>query len=119
MKRILVVDDDEVFVRITARHLEAMGFEVIENTTGRDVQADIERHGPDACLIDIVMEEKDGLETLTELVIKGTESKIVAVSAHPTYLEWALDLGADAGLCKPLHPGELRLALAALGVQGH
>lgn len=117
MNRILVVDDDEMFVRITARHLRAMGFEVIENTTGRGVQRAIDEYQPVACLIDIVMEEKDGLETMTELVMARTTSKIVAVSSNSTYLEWALGLGVDAALLKPIQPAELKSALGSLGVE--
>jgi len=119
MTRILVVDDDEMFVRITSRHLTALGFEVIANTTGKGVQQDIDAHAPAACLIDIVMVEKDGLETMTELVMNRTQSRIIAVSSNATYLEWALGLGVDATLLKPVQPEELKSALASLGVVGH
>lgn len=119
MKRILVVDDDAMFVRLMSHHLKAMGFEVIENTSGRDVQRDIAQHDPDACLIDIVMEEKDGLETMTELVMARARAKIIAVSSNATYLNWALGIGVDTALLKPVQPAELRVALTSLGVLAH
>lgn len=119
MYRILVVDDDEVFVRVTSGHLAELGFEVRKNTTGKRVREDVERFSPVACLIDVVMEERDGLEIMTELVMAGTSTKIVAVSSNGTYLGWALGLGVDAAVLKPVPAGELQLVLDSLGLAGH
>ncbi|WP_227816049.1 response regulator [Nitrogeniibacter aestuarii] len=116
MKTILVVDDDETFVAVLSNQLRALGFGVIENTSGTDVLRQIDVHGPVACFIDVVMEAKDGLETMTEIVMRDTRPKLIAVSSNTMYLEWAEGLGVDAVLGKPVFPQQLRELLTRLDI---
>lgn len=116
MKAILVADDDPLFRAIMKRHLDQMGFEVIENASGKGVIAQIRRHHPVACLIDLVMDEKEGIETIGEIAELTSRPKVVAVSSNATYLDLATDLGADASLLKPIAPDRLRSTLDQLGI---
>lgn len=116
MSTLVVADDDALFRSIMKRHLGKLGFTVIEEASGRNVRAQIENHRPLACLIDIVMDEKEGLETITELAGLAGRPKLIAVSSQPFYLELATTLGADATLTKPVAPDELKAALHQLGI---
>jgi len=117
MKTVLVVDDDEIFVAVLAKQLRTRGFKVVENTTGRNVLRQIEDYAPIACFIDVVMEAKDGLETMTEIVMTDNRPKLIAVSSNRMYLEWADGLGVDASLSKPILPDPLGEVLERLDVR--
>lgn len=117
MNTVLVVDDDEIFVAVLANQLRGQGFAVVENTTGRNVLEQIETHAPVACFIDVVMEAKDGLETMTEIVVSAGRPKLIAVSSNAMYLEWAEGLGVDASLAKPIMPKRLIDVLERLDIR--
>ena len=116
MSSIILADDDELFRAIMKRHLTRMGFDVIEETSGKHVLAQIQRHHPVACLIDLVMDEKEGMETISEIQALPNKPKVIAVSSNPLYLEFAQTLGADAIVTKPVAEESLRATLKQLGV---
>lgn len=116
MTSIILADDDELFRAIMERHLSRMGFEVIEETSGRHVLAHIRQHHPVACLIDLVMDDKEGMETISEIQALANKPKVIAVSSNPLYLELAQTLGADATVTKPLTEEILQATLKQLGV---
>ena len=116
MPSIILADDDELFRAIISRHLTRMGFDVIEETSGKNVLAQIQRHHPVACLIDLVMDDKEGMETITEIQALTNKPKIIAVSSNPLYLEFAQTLGADAIVTKPVAEESLQATLKQLGV---
>lgn len=116
MNMILVVDDDTMFRSIMRRHLQNMGFEVIENDSGLNVAKQILHYRPEVCLIDIVMDEKEGLETIREIQSLPYRPKIIAVSSNGMYLDFATELGADDALLKPISSDSLRAALIRIGI---
>lgn len=116
MSYILVADDDAMFRTIMKRHLNQMGFEVIENESGKGVTAQIEQHKPLACLIDLVMDEQEGIETLSQIAQLADRPKVIAVSSNAQYLSYASDFGADTTLLKPISPERLRATLSQLGI---
>lgn len=116
MDTILVIDDDELFRSITRHHLEAMGYQVVEHDSGIGITKLIAHYWPVACLIDIVMDGKEGIETIMEISALPDRPKIIAVSGNPEYLALVGDLGADLTLVKPVSPDNLRQALVKLGL---
>jgi CheY-like chemotaxis protein len=107
MKRILIVDDDE-FVRSMLRTtLIDAGYEVLEASNGRDALTAF-RECPDCVVIlDIVMPEMEGIETMQRLRQSSPEVKIIAVSGGGSvdaveYLRLAETFGANRTLYKPL-----------------
>lgn len=119
MRSIIVVDDDEIFRAIMKRHLTRMGFDVIEEASGTHVLAQIRQHHPAACLIDLMMDGKEGIETITEIGDLTDKPSVIAVSSNPAYLELVQGLGADATLTKPVSPDVLQATLEKLGVAIH
>lgn len=117
MKTIIVADDDAMFRMIMQRHLGALGFRVIEETSGKDVVAQIGQYQPVACLIDLIMEEKEGIETITEVAQLPRRPKVIAVSSNAFYLGMAVDLGADATLQKPIALETLKATLDRLAIR--
>ena len=67
MNRILLVDDDAQFRTMLREMLNREGYKVIEATDGHDVLNICIKTSVDLVVTDIVMPEKEGLETITEL----------------------------------------------------
>ncbi|MFG6456680.1 putative bifunctional diguanylate cyclase/phosphodiesterase [Roseateles sp. BYS96W] len=61
--RVLLVDDDEVNLLLTAAALRERGFEVTESPSGTDALAKLSVRAPDVVVLDALMPELDGFET--------------------------------------------------------
>ena len=98
MSKILIVEDNEMNMRLFSDLLKSKGYQVFQCTEGKKALAEAKKIKPDLILMDIQMPEVDGL-TATKL-IRGTpaiaKTKIIAVTA------FAMDGDADrilAGGC--------------------
>ncbi|MDH4225948.1 MAG: response regulator, partial [Deltaproteobacteria bacterium] len=104
VKKILVIDDDEAIRGLIKRYLDGRGFELFEASNGVEGLAMADSIPFDMVISDIVMPEKEGLETCMELRRKFPGIKIVAMSganAGKDYLTMAGKLAADKILSKP------------------
>src|SRR4051812_35167901 len=106
MARILVIDDNEDVRAVVCGALESAGHEVVHAADGaRGVE--LQRRSPVALVItDILMPEKEGLETIVDLKQEFPQLRIIAMSGAgarltANYLFMARDLGAHAVLSKP------------------
>ena len=115
MQTILVVDDDAMFREMMRRQLAGLGFAVLEADNGKTGFEMMRRMRPSVCLLDILMEEQDGLETLAQMRALDERPPVIAISSDAFYLGCALDLGADAGIVKPVSIDELCSAIRQLG----
>jgi CheY-like chemotaxis protein len=119
MKRILLVDDDDSFRKMLRKTLVKMGFEVAEAHNGSEALKVFGQNSPDLVLTDIVMPEKEGLETINALRRIQAGVKIIAMSGGGRgnamdYLNVAKMLGADRVLSKPFSNDEIATALDEL-----
>jgi CheY-like chemotaxis protein len=119
MPRILLVDDDDSFRKMLRITLVKMGYDVREARNGKEALGFFEQEQPDVVMTDLVMPEKEGLETIMELRRKQHGVKIIAMSgggrvSAKDYLRIAKAMGADRVLAKPFSNDELRLALDGL-----
>ena len=114
LPRILVADDDEGVRRLFCKVLEAHGYPVAAVADGRQaiaLMADQEDFR--IIIIDLVMPEREGIETICSLRKDRPDVKVLAVSGAfkdpllDNMLECASMLGADATLRKPVHPEDL------------
>ena len=64
-RRILVVDDEPRMTRFIRLNLEHDGFHVSEATTGTQALEQLRDQLPDMVLLDVLMPDIDGFETLT------------------------------------------------------
>jgi DNA-binding response OmpR family regulator len=119
MAKILVLDDEASIVLMIKKMLEKAGHEVEMALNGRDGMILFEQNKPDLLITDIIMPEKEGLETIFELRQKHPELKIIAISgggriSPEGYLPGAKLLGADMVFQKPLDQKEFMQAVATL-----
>lgn len=119
MAKILLVDDDLQIRDMLKLTLKRDGHEVTEATNG--VQA-VLKYVPgeiDLVITDIVMPEKEGIETIMELRSMDPGVKIIAISGggriNPDdYLKWAHRFGVRYTFAKPVDRMELRDAIEDL-----
>jgi CheY-like chemotaxis protein len=113
MARILVIDDEEL-ARFTLREmLEAAGHQVVEATNGQEGTV-FQRANPcDIVITDMIMPEKEGLETIVELKGDFPDLKIIAISGggrtrNMDFLKLAGEFGADRIIIKPFSEEDLK-----------
>ena len=81
MKRILVIDDEELMLTYLRDLLEAEGYEVITAANGAEGLALYETDPVDLVITDIIMPVKDGLDTILELKKQSPDLPVIAISA--------------------------------------
>ena len=107
MAKILVFDDEPSILLMIKKMLEKYGHEVEIALNGKDGMILFEKNKPDLLITDIIMPEKEGLETIYELRRKHPDLKIIAISGGGRigpdgYLPGAKLMGANATFTKPL-----------------
>jgi DNA-binding response OmpR family regulator len=117
--RILIIDDDEMFREMLARFMETAGHAVASASDGEKGLKAYARFRPDLVITDIMMPEKEGLETIAELRALRRDLPIIAVSGggqvvHADFLSVAERAGASRTFHKPFEPAEMTAAVASL-----
>ena len=112
MSTILVMDDDEQVRAMLRQALEREGYEVLDAPDGKEGMRLFREQEADLIITDLIMPEKEGLETIMELRRDFREVKIIAISgggrvAPDVYLSLAKNLGAHVTLTKPFDLEEL------------
>ena len=109
---ILIIDDDNQFRTMLRKMLERNGYEVIEASDGKEGIKLYRKNPTDLIITDLIMPEKDGIETIQELKKDFSDIKIIAISGGgrlgpQDYLHLAKMLGAQRTLTKPIELPEL------------
>ncbi len=108
---ILVVDDNDLYRQTLQDMLSGAGYQVLGANNGRKALEIFGRDAVDLVICDIVMPEKEGIETILDLRRQSKAVRIVAVSGasmdSSITLRAAETLGADAGLEKPVRRAAL------------
>lgn len=111
MGRILVIDDEPPIRQLVRRSLEPRGHEVLEAGDG-EAGIRLFRDSPvDLVVTDLIMPEKEGIETILELRELDPGVKILVISGGLSFGGRSVDkqgplmdaeaLGASASLAKP------------------
>ena len=115
MARILVIDDDTAIRSVVRRGLERVGHDVTEAPDGDAGLKAYRAHHTDLVVTDIIMPEREGVETIMALRKEFPGLKIIAMSGggggSADFLGIAKKLGARRALTKPFGHRELLEAL--------
>jgi DNA-binding response OmpR family regulator len=121
MARILVIDDEDLILATLNNVLSLAGHEVLTARDGAQGLAMFERQPVDLVVTDIIMPEKEGVETIIELRRRRPNLPIIAISGggrikmkSEEILVAAAKLGANEILAKPFEPAALCAAVARL-----
>ena len=111
LRRVLVVDDDEVIRQLIAVNLQLEGFDVSMAVDGQDCLDKVGDIDPDVITLDVMMPRLDGWETAVQLRSSPDTAhiKVLLISARAQEDDKARGsrVGADAYLTKPFDPNEM------------
>jgi CheY-like chemotaxis protein len=112
MALILVIDDQVVMRRTIRRILTAAGHDVLEAENGAAGLKILRERTPDLVITDLIMPEKEGIETILEIRRDQLATKILAMTGsgldqRSIYLDAARKLGADEVVRKPFRTADL------------
>jgi two-component system, OmpR family, response regulator MprA len=114
--RILIADDELAVREALGRALTSEGYEVAFAGDGDQTLLAVERDGPDAAVLDVMMPRPDGLEVCRRLRAADNMIPILMLTAKREVSDRVagLDAGADDYLAKPFALDELLARLRAL-----
>jgi len=107
-KTILVVDDEPRIIEAVNMNLELEGYQVSAARNGYEALQKLTEDLPDLIILDVMMPEIDGFETLRKIREVSTVPVIMlTVKGEEIDKVKGLDLGADDYVTKPFSPKEL------------
>jgi len=114
---VLFVDDEQPIRDLFGRALIAAGIDFDGAADGNKALAKLDQRQYDALVIDVIMPDRKGVETILEVRKRWPEMFIIAMSGGgrvgaDDFLKLAKAVGADCTLTKPFTPARL---LAMLG----
>ena len=113
--RILVVDDERRMIGFIRMNLELEGHLVLEAHNGYEALEALRKNLPDIILLDVMMPELNGFETL-RLVREISDVPVIMLTAKGEEDDrvYGLELGADDYITKPFGPRELSSRVRAV-----
>lgn len=116
MKRVLVVDDEQLVRDLTVQVLERAGYEAVGSGDAQHALDLLDEGRFDLVVSDVVMPGVSGVELLNELRDRQPDLPVVLMtggSPEPERTTRALELGANGIVYKPYSPAELVDAVRA------
>jgi two-component system, OmpR family, response regulator len=117
-KRVLVVDDEPEIGRILATILHAAGFDAGAVNGGRAALSRLAEAPADLVILDVVMPEPDGFETLRRLREAPATARLPVImltaNADDAARARAIELGADDFIAKPFEAADTVARVRAL-----
>ncbi|WP_300458937.1 response regulator [Desulfobacula sp.] len=111
--KILIVDDEEIIVRLLSMSLRSDGYETVTANSGEQGLAVFKSESPDIVVTDIKMPGMDGLELLKQIKEIDPEKEVIIVTGHGDIDSTitALQRGASDFINKPVRDEALAIAL--------
>lgn len=119
MKKILIADDEPQVLKMLTQLLEMEGFSVNTAPNGAEALKRFRETSPDLVILDIIMPEMEGIETIQQLKKIQSDLPIIAISGGGKtgpagYLKLASRLGANHVFAKPVDRRDLLQAIRTL-----
>ncbi|MBE9580052.1 MAG: response regulator [Proteobacteria bacterium] len=118
MKKILIVDDEEVIRILYAEELEEEGYEIVTTGSGHGLIEIIGREKPDLVVLDIKMAEHDGLDLLQDIRKDFYNIPVVLCSAYSSFKGDLKSIAADYYVVKSADLSELKQKIR-MALEGH
>jgi len=119
MPKILITDDVKLMRDIIQNALNEFGhFDILVAHNGNEAVELYKKHKPDLVTMDIVMEEKNGLEATQEITAFDPHAKIIIITSlgQEKLLNACLSSGARDFIIKPFNKNRIKSAIQnALG----
>lgn len=114
--KILVVDDEEVLVRLISYNLAKEGFNILTSFDGNEAWQMIMAEKPDLVVLDLMLPGKNGLDICRDLRKDNIDISIIMLTARDEEIDkvLGLELGADDYMTKPFSVRELSARVKAV-----
>ncbi|MDB6180935.1 ActR/PrrA/RegA family redox response regulator transcription factor [Paracoccus fistulariae] len=114
---LLLVDDDEMFVTRLARAMEKRGFAPQTALSVRDAKSMIQKFAPAYAVIDLRLEDGNGLDVVEMLRDTRGDARIIVLTGYGAIATAvaAVKMGATDYLAKPADANDVTSALLATG----
>ena len=101
--RVLVVDDEKDFVNILSKRIKRRNIDVTKAFSGAEAIQALRAQEFDVVVLDLKMEEMDGIETLKVLKIMDPQLAVIMLTGHGSVeaAEQGIRMGAYDYLTKP------------------
>lgn len=115
MKKVLVIDDDELLVRLIEHNLSQIEAKVLKAHSGYEGISLVRTQQPDLVILDIVLPDIDGWEVLERIrQISRVPILMLTIKENEEDIVRALNQGADDYCTKPVGMGEFVARVKAI-----
>lgn len=113
--RVLIVDDEPLYVHLVKVNLEPEGYEVISGNNGEEAVELVSNRRPDLVILDVMMPKMDGI-TACERIRQFSTVPIIMLTAKGEEMDRVrgLNVGADDYVVKPFSVTELVARVRAI-----
>jgi DNA-binding response OmpR family regulator len=117
-RRVLLVDDEPVIIKVIGKGLQAAGYEVLTSMDGEDAMTKAQLGNPDVIILDLMLPKKSGFEVCAALKKDPRFQRIpiIIFTGKGQEMDEKLcrELGANAYITKPHASKELIEQIEAL-----
>lgn len=116
-KKILIIEDDELMIKILLFILSKEGYQLTVLKDGLSAIEQLHAINPDMVITDLLLPYKSGLEVISFVRSHFDKKAIIALSSlgeEKNSVSEAFKLGADDFIAKPFNPNELVLRVKRL-----
>ena len=115
-KKILVIDDMPEIVNVVSDFLRSEHYQIFTTTNGADGIKLNELENPDLIILDLLMPEMDGIETLKRIRQTDNKVKVIVLSGYinADVKKDTTNLGINRYLDKPFNGTELLQAVVSV-----
>ena len=118
MKKILIVDDEDVIRMLYAEELREEGYDVVTTGSGHGLIELVEQERPDLIVLDIKMAEHNGLDLLQDIRKEFYNIPVILCSAYSSYKGDLKSIAADYYVVKSADLSELKRKIK-MALEGH
>ena len=115
MRNILIVDDEPYMIRVVQATLSGERFDIRTATSGKEAIEKIQEQRPNLLILDVIMPEMSGIETMEELKKLGLLNRFPIIlltgKGQSTLTEDIIETANAMVMTKPFSPTELKQAI--------
>jgi DNA-binding response OmpR family regulator len=119
MHKIMVIEDERHLLDLYKNELEDEGYAVIAVSTGAEAIDKIKTENPDVIVLDIRLEDMEGLEVLEQIKNYNVDIPVILNSAYSTYKANFSSWIADDYVVKSPDLTELKLTISKYTTSGN
>ncbi|MFN3533881.1 MAG: response regulator [Desulfatiglandales bacterium] len=116
--KVLIVDDEEQFLKAFSKRLEMRGMKIETATSGEEALGKVQGKDFDAIILDLVMPGIGGMETLKRLKEENPDLQIIILTGHGT-IERGVEAIKAGALDFVEKPADINKILEKIGEAKH